>query len=126
MTDVAGDDADAGFGEILLLLSDVGVFVALSRPLLFVFPHGRQPTSFPKPTLDADRWGSSGVLASEDSASEADAERSPTRKFGLLSLSRKVVLPLLPSVLPLAIVGRAVTVLSSMSAAAAPSGRNES
>ena len=30
MTDVAGDDADAGFGDMLLLLSDVGVFVALS------------------------------------------------------------------------------------------------
>ena len=53
MTDVAGDDTDAGFGDMLLLLSDVGVFEELSGPLLFA--HGRQPTSFPKPTLDADR-----------------------------------------------------------------------
>ena len=55
MTDVAGDDTDAGFGDMLLLLLDVGVFEALSWPLLFVLAHGRQPTSFPMPTLDADR-----------------------------------------------------------------------
>ena len=65
------------------------------------------------------------MLASEDNASEAEAERSPARNIGWLSLSRKVML-LLPSVLPLAIVGRAVTALSPMSAIAAPSGRNES
>lgn len=57
--------------------------------------------------------------ASEDNAREAETERSPVRRFGLLSLSRKELLPLLP----LAIVGRAVTALSSVSAIAAPSGR---
>lgn len=122
---VAGDKV-AGF-EVTLCSSSEGAVVlplsvcwsgsadkvALLLLLLFSFwPQGRQLTRRPRLLADACRgaWAGGGDL-----------------RFGRLSrLSRRTMLPRLPSVFPLAMVGLATTALSSVSAETIPSGRSAS